>query len=188
MESYLMITQINDFTFCPRSIYFHDIYRNTTDTAVYHQTPQKIGLAAHAAVDTHAYSSRKEILTSLMVYSEKYNLLGRIDILDTSKKILIERKFSVTAVYDGFRFQLFAQYFALREMGYEVHQLRLHSIKDNCNYEVPLPDEASTAAFEKCLADMRAFDLNAPFIPNPNKCAHCIYRSLCDCSTMEDEI
>ena len=25
METYLMITQINDFTFCPRSIYFGSV-------------------------------------------------------------------------------------------------------------------------------------------------------------------
>ena len=26
MESYLMITQINDFIFCPRSLLFHDFF------------------------------------------------------------------------------------------------------------------------------------------------------------------
>ena len=41
MESYLMITQLNDFIFCPRSIYFAGIYRESVSDEVYHQTPQR---------------------------------------------------------------------------------------------------------------------------------------------------
>ena len=61
MEAYLTITQINDFIFCPRSIYFSGIYRNTADTQLYHQTPQLLGNAAHAAIDAGEYSSKKDI-------------------------------------------------------------------------------------------------------------------------------
>lgn len=182
-----MITQINDFIFCPRSLYFSGIYRNTADTSLYHQTPQEIGTAAHKTIDSSTYSSNKNIITGMTVYSEKYCLLGRIDILDTEKHLLTERKYSITAVYDGFRYQLFAQYFALAEMGYPVNRMRLHSVKDNQNYEIPLPDEKSTAAFEKILTDIRSFSLLAPFSQNQNKCAHCIYRELCDFYTEGEE-
>lgn len=180
MESYLTITQINDFIFCPRSIYFHDIYRNTADTECYHQRPQKTGLASHRTVDEGTYSTSKGIITGLAVYSSRYNLLGRIDILDTVGKTLTERKYSITAVYDGFKFQLYAQLFALQETGYEVLRLRLHSVKDNRNYEIPLPDEKEVAHFEATLEKMRTFSMTGPFVPNPNKCEHCIYRPLCD--------
>lgn len=180
MEAYLMITQINDFLFCPRSMYFSGIYRNTTTKEVYHQTPQTIGQANHKSIDEKTYSSHKDIITSMMVYSSKYNLLGCIDILDTQTGLLTERKYSVTAVYEGLRFQLFGQYFALTEMGYRVNAMRIHSSKDNKNYEIALPDAASTAKFEQTLYDINHFSLNTPFTPNPRKCEKCIYSPLCD--------
>ena len=189
MEAYLMITQINDFLFCPRSMYFSGIYRNTTSTEVYHQTPQTIGLANHKSIDDNTYSSHKTVITGMMVYSEKYNILGCIDILDTKSGLLTERKYSVTAVYDGLRYQLFGQYFALTEMGYQVTAMRLHSSKDNKNYDIPLPDSLWTAKFEQVLYDLKHFSLYDSFIPNPRKCEKCIYAPLCDfgCQLTEDE-
>ena len=65
MESYLMITQLNDFIFCPRSIYFAGIYRESVSDELYHQTPQREGLVHHAAIDEHRYSSRDDIITGL---------------------------------------------------------------------------------------------------------------------------
>ena len=84
METYLTMTQINDFIFCPRSIYFHDIFRENTDAEFYRQTPQKRGLAAHEAIDAGTYSSRADVLAGTTVYCEKYKLVGRIDIFDTA--------------------------------------------------------------------------------------------------------
>lgn len=181
MESYLTITQINDFIFCPRSLYYNGIYRDSSDKSTYHDTPQIIGLAHHKTIDDGTYSSDAGVVTGLMVYSERYNLLGRIDILDIKRKLLTERKYSVTAVYDGFRYQLYAQYFALTEMGYQVEHLRLHSKKDNRNYDIPLPDAVEISSFELMLDKVRSFRITDDFVPNPNKCAHCIYASLCDC-------
>ena len=187
MESYLTITQINDFLFCPRSIYFHDIYRNTADEMTYHQTPQIVGRAAHATVDEGTYSSSKNIITGMMVYSQRYNLLGRIDILDTEKRLLTERKHSVSAIYDGYRHQLYAQFLALTEMGYAVEHLRIHSNKDNKTYEIPLPTAEDIAQFERVLDSMKAFRMDFPFEPNPKKCAHCIYSALCDVCPLEEQ-
>lgn len=185
MEPYLQITQINDFIFCPRSIYFSGIYRETTSTEVFHQAPQRIGTAAHKSIDEGKYSSRKDILTGLTVYSEKYNLVGKIDILDLRTNTLTERKYSITAVYDGFKYQLYAQYFALLEMGYTVNILRLYSSKDNKNYPINLPTQEEITRFEQTLHKIRTFNLNAPFTQNPKKCAHCIYRHLCDLKLAE---
>lgn len=185
MESYLMITQINDFIFCPRSIFFSGIYRNTADTAIYHQAPQKIGTANHAAIDEGRYSTRKDVITGLSVWSEKYSLLGRIDILFVSEKLLVERKYSISAVYPGFRYQLYAQYFALLEMGYEIKAMRLHSVKDNKNYEIALPTAKEINEFESVLQQIRSFSVVEKFSPNINKCAHCIYRPLCDAAPDE---
>ena len=187
MEPYLMITQINDFIFCPRSIFFAGIYRESVSDDLYHQTPQREGLVHHEAIDENKYSSRKEIITGLTVYSENYRLLGRIDILDLRSGTLTERKYSVTAVYPGFRYQLYAQYFALSEMGFSVKKLRLYSQKDNKVYPVPVPGEMEEEEFCDVLRQMRDFSLNSPFSPNPNKCRHCIYNSLCDISITEEK-
>ncbi len=187
MESYLMITQINDFIFCPRSIFFHNVFSENFDPSVFRETPQKVGTAVHRAVDEQRYSSRSDILQGITVYSEKYNLLGRIDIFDTASGQLTERKFSVTAVYPGFRYQLYAQYFALTEMGWNVRSLRLYSSKDNKCWPIPLPGPDEINAFEHTMADIADYSLDQPFRPNPAKCAHCNYRSLCDMPACAEE-
>lgn len=190
MESYLMITVINDFIFCPRSIFFSGVYHNSVNDKLFQQTPQIVGLANHKTIDQKTYSSKRSIVTGLTVYSQKYNLLGVIDILDCETKTLTERKYSITAVYDGFRYQLYAQYFALCEMGFLVDHLRLYSVKDNKVYPVNLPSEQEIAAFENTLSQIRNFSMLDPFPePNPNKCRHCIYRTLCDVAMVcgEDE-
>ena len=180
MESYLLITQINDFIFCPRSIYFADIYQQSVSNTLYHQQPQKEGQIHHTTIDTNKYSSKKNIITSLTVYSEKYNFVGKIDILDKDKGILTERKYSITAVYPGFRYQLYAQYIALQEMGYTVNELRLYSLKDNKVYPIPLPNQDALQEFTDIISAIRNYNFNTPHIPNPNKCKNCIYNQICD--------
>ena len=187
MEPYLMITQLNDFIFCPRSIYFAGIYRESVSDDLFHQTPQREGLVHHAAIDENRYSTRQDIITGLTVYSEKYHLLGRIDIFDRIRGILTERKYSITAVYPGFRYQLYAQYFALTEMGFKVEELRLYSKKDNKIYPVTLPDEKATEEFERIIRQMRSFSLSDVHPVNAEKCKHCIYNMLCDINCMENE-
>ena len=131
-------------------------------------------------IDENRYSTRNDIITGLTVYSEKYHLLGRIDILDKTNGILTERKYSITAIYPGFRYQLYAQYFALTEMGFSVKQLRLYSKKDNKVYPVSLPGKQEIEEFENVIAEIRNFSLSAPGVTNVKKCSHCIYNQLCD--------
>ena len=187
MESYLMITQLNDFIFCPRSIFFAGIYRESVTDDLYHQTPQREGLNSHDAIDHNRYSTRKDIITGLTVYSEKYRLLGKIDILDCATGILTERKHSITAIYLGFKYQLYAQYFALREMGFEIRELRLYSKKSNKIYPIAIPTAKDTEEFEAFLSKIRNFSLNSPYSPHPGKCIHCIYNPLCDINTTEED-
>lgn len=186
MEPYLAITQINDFTFCPKSLYFGGIFRENRTSETFHARPQTAGTAAHVRIDQGLYSTQAHVLSGITVYSERYGLLGRIDVFDTMSGILTERKNAVSAVYDGFRYQLYAQAFALQEMGYTVKRLRLHALRDNRTFEIPLPDAKATAAFEAVLASMRAYRPDTPVPVNPAKCRHCIYRSLCELYVEED--
>ena len=180
MEETLSMTNINDFLFCPRSLYYGNIFRRSLGQDGYQQVPQKTGLAAHATIDEGTYSTSKDVLTGAMVYCERYGLLGRIDIYDGRTRTLTERKYSVSAVWEGFKMQLYAQCLALQEMGFEVDALRIHSKKDNKTYSIPLPTESDMERFEEIMEQIRAFSMEQPFNPNVKKCEKCIYRELCD--------
>ncbi len=179
MEPYIQISKINDFVFCPKSLYFHSIYENFSEKT-YHQSPQVKGKIKHESVDQNKYSTSKKYLQGLEVYSEKYNLAGKIDIYDKENKVLIERKNKIAKIYDGYKYQLYGQYFCLKEMGYEVKQIFLYSMTDNKKYGIGVPDEKETAEFENTIQNIRNFDiLKNNFLPNPAKCAKCVYRELC---------
>ncbi len=186
MESYISISFLNDFIFCPRSIYFHQIYK-TFDTAFYHEDIQTKGRIAHLNIDQKKYSTKKNILQGLPVFSSKYSLCGKIDLFDTKQGLLTERKKKVAKIYDGFIFQIYAQHYCLTEMGYNVRALRIHSLDDNKNYPIPLPEENAKMSqkFNWLLEQIHSFDLEKDFYPNINKCRKCIYKNLCDYCPLE---
>ena len=98
MESYIQISKINDFLFCPRSVYLHSIYE-TFSTRTYHSNYQVAGKIAHKTIDTDTYSSEKKYLVGTSVTSEKYGITGKIDIYDKEKLMLIERKKTVKQIF-----------------------------------------------------------------------------------------
>jgi len=100
MHSLIQITKLNDFIFCPRSLYLHSIYDNFSQK-VYHRTPQSVGKLKHDNIDKEQYSTAKRYLQGLEVASEKYGLVGKIDIYDTEKMELIERKNKVKQILQG---------------------------------------------------------------------------------------
>lgn len=181
METYLKISYLNDFIFCPRSIYFHQLYGRAS-SYLYHTESQIRGKAAHKTVDQQQYTTAKHILQGLEVYSTSYQLCGKIDTFDMKKGLLTERKKKIKVIYDGYIFQLYAQYYCLLEMGYTVKSMKLYSLDDNKNYPVKLPDQDKVMRdkFMTLLQVIQQFDLNAPFTANPNKCCRCVYFHLCD--------
>lgn len=179
MESYIQISKINDFIFCPRSIYFHAVYEQFHQK-VYHQSPQLVGKIKHENIEEGEYSTAKRYLQGMEVYSEKYGLAGKIDIYDQEQKSLIERKTKVVNIYDGYRYQLYAQMFALQEMGYSVEKLFIHSLTDNKRYPIDLPEGDELERFEDLIEQIRSFEVSKfPVIDNEQKCNNCIYRALC---------
>lgn len=181
MDDCIIISNLNDFIFCPASIYFHNLY-GSQDALTYQNTCQINGTKAHEAVDKGTYSGRKNVMTAVEVYSEKYNLIGKIDIYDADTKTLTERKRQIRAIYDGYVFQIYAQYFAMTEMGYEVKKLRFYSMTDNKIYPVKLPEEDAEMfyKFEKTIYDIRNFDMDGFVQDNIEKCRRCIYEPSCD--------
>lgn len=179
MQDFIRISQINDFIFCPFSIYLHGIYENFSEKT-YHSSYQTRGKIKHESVDTSKYSTSKDILQGTEIYSEKYRLTGKIDTFDAEKGRLVERKNKIAMIYDGYRYQLWAQYFCLTEMGYDVREIALYSISDNKSYPLPVPDKAAREEFEAVLARIRDFDPRMPASKNPQKCEKCIYNNLCN--------
>jgi len=184
MEPYIQISLLNDFIFCPRSIYFHQLYAGFND-AMYKQTPQYKGTAAHTTIDEQTYSTQKHVLQGIEIFSEKYNLCGKIDVFDSLKGKLTERKRNIKVIYDGYVYQVYAQCHALREMGYTVNEIVIHDLVHNKNYPIELPENnlEMQQKFEQLIADLNNYDLlNTPFVPNQQKCNNCIYNQLCDYS------
>lgn len=181
MDTGIPISYLNDFIFCPLSIYYHQLYGGLS-TRLYHEQAQINGKAAHEAIDERRYSTRKTIIQGLDVYSDEFNLYGKIDLYDSKKGLLTERKKHISTIYDGYVFQLYAQYYCLVEMGYAVTALRFYSSDDNKTYDVPLPDDHTTMrdAFKRVVDDINCFSPEGYRPVNEAKCRRCIYESLCD--------
>ena len=180
MTDAIQISKLNDFLFCPKSLYFRDIY-DSFDSSVFNSKFQTNGLEKHATIDSKTYSSKTKTIQSIPVYSEKYNIVGKIDIYNPTTKTLIERKAKVKSVFDGYRYQLFAQYFCLLEMGYEVEHLEIRSIEDNKKYVIELPEGDWLKRFEQLIGLIKNYNFvdHQNHFEAPSKCANCIYKTIC---------
>lgn len=183
MENPISITLLNDFIFCPVSIYFHSLEYDT-ETTLYQSEYQINGKYAHSNSDNGNYSDRRDIFQGTTVYCEKYNLIGKIDTFDAKNGILTERKKKIKRVYDGYVFQLYSQYFSLIEAGYSVNNLRLYSMGDNKVYEIEKPEynQEMLNKFEQLINKIETFDMNKFVQDNNEKCLNCIYEPLCSYS------
>lgn len=179
MESCIAFANINDFIFCPASIYFHGMY-DGIEGLLYKAAPQINGTSAHRRVDEGTTFSGK-VISGIAVYSSKYDIEGKIDRYFVDKHYLVEYKNRIETIYDGYVFQLYAQYFGMLEAGYEVKKLFLHSLQNNKRYEIPLPEnnQEMLIKFEKTLSDMREFSLDSFSQENRTKCENCIYANIC---------
>ncbi len=179
MEENIIISNLNDFIFCPRSIYFHNLY-HSYDESVYHTTFQSAGKIAHKNIDSSVYSSKKQFLQGIPVYSEELGVIGKIDLFDVKNDTLIERKNKIQTLYEGYYLQIYAQYFCLIEMGFEVKELFFHSLSDNKRFPVELPGAREKNRLKEAINQMKDFSLDDSFSQNPKKCQMCIYKELCD--------
>ena len=151
-----------------------------TDEGLYHAKPQTRGKVAHESVDNKTLSSQKDVLLSLPIYSSRYNLMGKIDIFRRKEKLLIERKYQLKQIFQGHIYQLWAQYFCLCEMGYEVEQLAFCEISTKKMIPISLPNDKEIKQFLEFIERFRRYNPTESININPNKCKHCIYCSLCD--------
>lgn len=169
MDTAIPISAINDFLFCPKSLYLHGIY-SSFEASVYHDTPQTMGTIAHENIEEGKYTTAKTVLQGLSVYSNRLGIKGKIDLYDASNQHLIERKYMVKQIYLGFRYQLYAQMYCLKEAGLPVRRLFIQSLSDNKRYEITKPTVEEKWQFEKVIKEMKFFD--AKSLQNHN-CHHC---------------
>lgn len=169
MEPTIPISAINDFLFCPKSLYLHSIY-SSFDAAIYHDTPQIKGSITHENIEEGRYKTSKHILQGLSVYNSRLGIKGKIDIYDKKNKHLIERKHTIKNLYKGFLYQLYAQMYCMEEAGFSVKQLFLHSLSNNKSYKIPFPTETEKNEFEGTILYMKSFTVEA--VKN-HTCARC---------------
>jgi CRISPR-associated exonuclease Cas4 len=156
------------------------------DEDLFHATPQTQGKAAHSAIDEKTYSSRKDEIVGLSVYCDELGILGKIDLYKTKEKLLIERKYQLNTIYQGQIYQLWAQYFCMIEMGYEVEKLAFYATSTNKTFPINIPDETNKKELIDFIYRFKNFDPNQTIAINLNKCTHCIYCNLCDKTNTEN--
>jgi CRISPR-associated protein Cas4 len=179
MEDPIAFTTLNDFLFCPASIYYHRLYEGV-ENLLYTGEKQLKGAKAHEHIEENSWS-QSNVICALMVYSDKYGLVGKIDKYYPEKACLVESKRQIKHIYDGYIFQLYAQYFAMKESGYNVERLYLYSIVDHKKYPIKLPkeDKEMLAKFESLINQIHSYDLGEFKPTNIEKCLNCIYSPMC---------
>lgn len=186
MRDYISISTLNDFIFCPYSIYLHNVYMDT-DEDNYHARPQTRGRNAHSKVDSKSTSSSNDIIESLPVISHELGLYGKIDIYKKHSCSLIERKFQLKNIFKGQLYQLWAQYFCFLEMGYPVCSISYYEISTHKSIPIDLPSQDEKKELIGFINRFRDFDPRKEITVNVNKCLHCIYSNLCD-KTSKDNV
>lgn len=179
MENPISITWINDFLFCPVSIYFHGMY-DGVDPMLYKEDAQLRGSYAHRSID-EGTSYDDDIISGIYVSSERYDLIGRIDRFRASTGTLVEAKRHIEKIHEGYVMQLYAQCFCMEESGYDVHGLALYDIERKKSHPVAMPcdDPEMLERFESTLQTMRFFDVGSFDDVDASKCAGCIYKEIC---------
>lgn len=183
METFLPISYLNDFIFCPYSIYLHQVF-DTGSEDVYSAKPQQTGKTLHADIDDFAHSV-SDVLKGIYVISNQLGVYGKIDKYYTQDKKLVESKYAIKVLYKGYYYQLWAQYFAMIEMGYEVNVIEFFCIKDKITHRIPLPGKTEFNELRQHIRTIAWYDFDKELKINPEKCTHCIYSSLCDKTTSE---
>lgn len=180
METFMPITYLNDFIFCPYSLYLHQVF-DQGDEIMYSAKPQQVGKAHHENIDGNELKCNfNKELRGIYVVSNKLGIYGKIDILEVGSGKLVERKYHISTIYQGYLYQIWSQYFALTEMGYTIKQICFYSIKDKRTYPLELPGVREFEELRGHIRRIARYDFDSFLKTNLQKCLRCIYAALCD--------
>lgn len=185
MEEYISLSTLNDFIFCPYSIYLHNVYMSSSEDS-YHSTSQTVGKNSHQTIDTNTYSTSKNDIIGLNIFSNELGIIGKIDIYKADKKLLLERKYKLTEIYKGQIYQLWGQYFCMEEMGYKIEKLAFYSISTNKTFSIEIPSQNDYNELNNFINQFKQFNIETEINISINKCRHCIYCNLCDKMEVEN--
>lgn len=185
MEDYIALSTLNDFIFCPYSIYLHNIYMGA-DEDVYHATPQTKGKTAHIKVDNKTTSCGTNDIVALPVFSDELGIMGKIDVYKKQEKWLIERKYELKQIFRGQLYQIWGQYFCMTEMGYAIEKMSFYEISTNRMIAIEIPNKFNKDELSKFIEMFKTYDPTQKIHINTNKCKHCIYCNLCDKIDLEN--
>ena len=184
MNGLIPISYLNDFLFCPYSIYLHQVYRGTEEETV-KALPQKSGTSAHARMEKRK-EEEPDVLLSLPVLSEDLGLWGVIDEYNSVAEELTEYKNKLTAVFPGQKMQAYAQYFCMMESGYPVKTIRLVELVSGNVFPISIPGKEELHGLEMLIARIRDWNPDEIVMVNTNKCRKCIYCPLCEKTNQEN--
>lgn len=156
-----------------------------TDEELYHGKAQTKGKMAHKTIDEKSSTSNNE-MQSLPISSDELGVMGKIDIYKRNEKLLVERKYKIKQIYKGQLYQIWAQYFCMKEMGYEVENIAFYEISTNKMIPLDLPTDAEKEELISFIEKFKSYDPNSSFQLNENKCRHCVYCNLCDKTSVEN--
>ena len=176
MENFLAITALNDFVFCPYSIYLHEIYSPNKEET-YHSKPQAKGKRLHDFIENN---QNENDWKHAYVYSEKLKIFGKIDDFNPQSKELIEYKSTLAIAFRGYYYQIWSQYLCLMEMGIEVYHLAFYDFKENKKTPIDPPSCNQIRELQQHIQKVKRFDFTSEIKTNPKKCARCIYSNLCE--------
>jgi len=154
----------------------------------YHSNIQVTGKAAHRTIDSNQYSTSKSNITGLNVFSDTLGIIGKIDIYKKSEKLLLERKYKLIEIYRGQIYQIWGQYFCMKEMGYEIEKLIFYSTSTNKTFNMNIPTQENYDELKNFINQFKQFNLDEQINININKCKHCIYCNLCDKTEVEENV
>jgi CRISPR-associated exonuclease Cas4 len=184
MEYFIPISYLNDFIFCPYSVYLHQVFDNSSED-IFSSLPQQKGKSAHQIIDNSEDIGSSSILKGIYIISKNLRVYGKIDTFYKDRKKLVESKFMISKLYQGYIYQIYAQYFALNEMGFLVEEISFFSVKDRKTIKIELPGEKEFSELENHVQNIIDFDFNSKIKVNQNKCKHCIYCNLCDKTSLQ---
>lgn len=151
-----------------------------TDEDTYHAAPQTKGKLAHKGVDTKTSSTSSKILMALSIVSNELKVYGKIDTYNKDTETLVERKYNLKTIYLGQIYQLWAQYFCMTEMGYNIKAIAFYEIATNKMKPISIPTERNKTELKQFIKSFIEYNPENNIEINENKCKHCIYSSLCD--------
>ncbi len=177
MDDYISFSQLNDFLYSPLSLYLHECYK-TYHTQMYDDIPQVAGKKAHATIDNNQYK-KKHWITGMWLCSPILRLYGRADLYNDFTGELVERKRKIAYIYEGYKMQIWGQYYCLVEMGYSVSGISLHSLIDNSRYSLGIPTEDNIHQLKDLINRMRIYTPTFDVLEEENeKSSNSIYAAL----------